>query len=70
MGVERRLMLNKQMSIPGLLVSGPKDKSPWWQSLSKKPTQNERIEGLTDRMLKLELEVTLLKIQLERPCFR
>jgi len=49
-------MSDKQLAIPGLPI--PKIKE-------KKPTQDERINELASRVLRLELEVALLGLQLE-----
>ncbi len=50
-------MLDKQLSIPGLPIPEPKE---------KKPTAEERLASLESRMLKLELEVSLLRILMEK----
>ena len=47
---------DKQLSIPGLPVPKPK---------SKKLTAEERLASLETRVVSLELELTLLRIQLE-----
>lgn len=50
-------MNNKQLSIPGLPVPEAK---------THPLTQDERINELTDRVCRLELEVSLLRILLEK----
>lgn len=50
-------MSSKQLSIPGLPVPAPK---------SKPPTQDERIANLESRVLRLELELSLLTILVEK----
>jgi hypothetical protein len=50
-------VINKQLSIPGLPVPETK---------TKKPTAEERLASLENRMLKLELEVLLLRILVEK----
>ena len=50
-------ILDKQLSIPGLPVPVPK---------SKPLTHDERIATLESRVLCLELELTLIRLQLEQ----
>ncbi len=50
-------MSDRQLSIPGLPVPGPK---------TKKPTIEERLANLESRMLALELEESLLQILMEK----
>lgn len=50
-------MLNKQLSIPGLPVPEPK---------IKKSTTEERLASLESRILALALELSLLRILMEK----
>lgn len=52
-------MSNKQLSIPGLPTPGPKIEKP-------RVSPKERLANLESRVLALELDVTLLRIQLEQ----
>jgi len=49
-------MPSEQLEIPGMLPPSPK---------TKKVTRNDEMAQLQARVLKLELELTLLKIQLD-----
>ena len=49
-------MSNRQLSIPGLPVPKPK---------VKKSTTEERVTNLETRVLTLELELTLIRLQLD-----
>lgn len=54
---------NKQLSIPGLENCLPVEKP---LENNGGPNIHQQIEDLQDRVLRLELEITLLRIQLER----
>ena len=55
-----KLIPDKQLSIPGLPRSRPAEPK------EKKPTQDDRIDELARRVLQLELEVSLLRILVEK----
>lgn len=52
-------MKNRQLAIPGLTPPTP--------TKPKKLTLRDQVSQLQDRMLKLELEVSLLRILVENP---
>jgi len=59
-----KLIPDKQLSIPGLPVLLPKN-----SKLARAPhtlTQDERIAFLESRVFQLEMEIALLRIQLDR----
>lgn len=61
MGTEAKLMrTNNQLSIPGLPAPEPKPKL-----VPEQVQLNLRLNGLECRVLSLEVEVSLLRIQLE-----
>ena len=61
LGERKNLMSDKQLSIPGMPAPEPKP-----QLISREAQLGLRLNSIESRLLKLELEVSLLRILVEK----